>query len=201
MRRIVMCGIPRSGSTLVWQILSEVFPQPILQTHPAAWQPDGSSLAVVTIRHPKDVAASLYRVRLSRGGGNVGGLEGLENVLLQLSLHFDAVPAIMEGPHLLLRYEQLFQSMKVLWNAIEQTFGRSVLSDEQERIEGMFSLDANRKRAAQLKDFNEVGEYHIHGDHMGPALPGSWRQTLPEWAWDRVREVCDPIAVEWDYAD
>lgn len=35
MKSIVMCGIPRSGSTLVWQILQAVFPgQDIPKTHP-----------------------------------------------------------------------------------------------------------------------------------------------------------------------
>jgi len=196
-----MCGIPRSGGTLVWQILSEVLLQPILQTHPAAWEPDGTSLAVVTIRDPRDVAASLYRVRLNRGGDGVGGPDGLEAVLGQMVLHFEAADEILRGPHLLLRYERFFWDLWEVWDAIHRTFGLRVSDSDQERIGGKFSLSANRERAAKLKDFNEVGEYRIHGDHIGGAVPGSWVRTLPEWAWERLNEVCDPLREEWCYED
>lgn len=201
MQQVVMCGIPRSGSTLVWQILSEVLPHPILQTHPASWEPDGTSLVVVTIRDPRDVAASLYRVRISRGGLGVGGPEGLENVLQQMNLHFKGAQKILEGPHLLLRYEEFFWSMRVIWDALCRTFGLLIPPPDRERIEKMFSLDANRERASKLKDFNQVGEYHIHGDHVGEAVPGSWVRTLPEWAWPRMKEVCNPLREGWGYAD
>lgn len=200
MRPVVMCGIPRSGSTLVWQVLSEVLPGPIPQTHPAAWERDGESVAVVTIRDPHDVAASLYRVRISRGGVGVGGEEGLANVLKQVQIYFGAVPRVLESPHLLLRYEEFVYDRDVIWRAIWDSFGVEVLPPERERIERKFSLEANQKRAAKLRDFNEVGEHHIHGDHIGPVDPGSWKWELPVETWERVRGVCGPIADEWDYA-
>lgn len=184
----------------MWQVLSEVLSQSIPQTHPAAWQPDGNTLAVVTIRDPRDIVASLYRVRISRGGPEVGGPNGLENVLIQLSLHFGKVRRILEGPHLLLRYEQFFRDWNILWDALFRTFYVHVSLPERERIEQKFSLQANRERASQLNNFNEVGEYHIHGDHVGPVTPGSWVSALPRWAVGRVREFCRPLCEEWNYA-
>lgn len=199
MRPVVMCGIPRSGSTLVWQILSEVLDQDIPKTHPGDWDPDGVSLAVVTIRDPRDVAASLYRVRISRGGPEVGGPEGLDNVLRQLQMYFRSVPKVLKGPHILLRYEELFENIDLIWGVFLGEFGVRIPCTEQSRIEEKFSLQANRERAACLKDFNEFDEYRIHGDHIGPAVPGSWRRSLPEWAHGCVEKVCGPIAREWDY--
>lgn len=64
MRPLMICSIPRSGSTLVEQILQEVFPsERVCKTHPATtdWRPNGE-LVLTTIRDPRDVVASLYRV-------------------------------------------------------------------------------------------------------------------------------------------
>lgn len=205
MRAIVVCGIPRSGSTLVWQILQEVFPeQDILQTHPADTDriPDNDSLIVVSIRDPRDVAASLYRVRLSRGGDDVGGMDGLETVLARTKMYFSAAKALMRLASvriLLLRYEHFVHDRQVIYNSILDALGVAVPQKEQKRINAKFSLEANRARASKMEDFTEIGEFKIHGDHIGPVAPGSWMSSLPKWATQRVIDVCTPIAEEWGY--
>jgi len=66
MLKISCCGIPRSGSTLCYQILHHLFPDiKIPRSHPGVWRPDGS-WAFVTIRHPYDLVSSLYRLRSIR---------------------------------------------------------------------------------------------------------------------------------------
>ncbi len=201
MRPIVMCGIPRSGSTLVWQVLQEVFPdQKIPQTHPAAWEPDGVSQLVVTVRNPHDVAASLYRVRISRGGPDVGDANGLETILRRTELYFNAAVRLRGRRDVICpRYEDFVCNYDVIYDSIFTLTGIDVPQHERERINAKFSLASNRRRAAKLKDFNEKGEYEIHGDHIGPVAPGSWKTSLPGWALDRVKEVCRPIALEWGY--
>jgi len=196
---IVICGIPRSGSTLVWQIFRGVFPDKLVfKIHPESWEFVGCC-AVATIRNPYDVAASLYRVRLSRGGENVGNAAGLEIILNRVQMCFGSLSEMMTEPHLLLRYEEFFNHHVTIYNGIKKHFGEQVALHERERIDTKYSLEANRKRALKLKNFNEMDKEGIHGDHIGPVVPGSWREALPKWALLRVSQVCLPIAEEWDY--
>ena len=108
---------------------------------------------------------------------------------------------MLEGPHLLFRYELFYQDLGVIWKSVRESLGIAVSPSKRRRIQRKFSLEANRRRAEKLKDFNEVGEYQIHGDHIGPADPGTWKESLPIWAVDLVREECAPIAERWGYAD
>jgi hypothetical protein len=117
-------------------------------------------------------------------------------------MHFDAVKALMCRASvriLLLRYEHFVHDRRVIYNSILGALGVAVPGDEQARINAKFSIEANRARASAMADFNEVGEYNIHGDHIGPVEPGSWATSLPKWATQRVIDVCAPIAEEWGY--
>lgn len=202
MRPIVVCGIPRSGSTLVGQIVQEVFSeQHVLKTHPAdtGWMP-GDEWIIFTIRDPRDVVASLYRVRLSRGGDNVAGRAGLDAVLGRVQQHFDAL-SLMRVPvgSVLLRYEAFVHDYGVVFDGVQALTQRRIPAPQRSHISTKFSLGANRHRADKLKDFNEVGDYQIHGDHIGAVEPGMWRKSLPEWGLKRVCDVCQPFVKEWGY--
>jgi len=201
MKSIVMCGIPRSGSTLVWQILQAVFPgQDIPKTHPDMWMPDGST-AVISIRDPRDVVASLYRVRLSRDHKEIGNHDDVANVIQRTLLCFEALKTTMTGPHIILRYENFFSDHYILYQAIETNFGIHTPLHIQKQISDRFSVEANRKRAAALNSFNEVDTDQIHGDHIGHVTPGYWSTYLPWRTVEWVAAECKGIAKEWGYED
>lgn len=197
--KVVGCGIPRSGSTLVWQILQAVFPtQIVLKTHPDIWQPDGS-MAFVSIRYPRDVVASLYRVHLSRAGRQQGTSDDLEACICRMEVSFAALPKVLGGPFEMLRFEAFYQSHHIVYDAIEDALAVLIPDAVRTRISKLFSLEQNRARSAVLKDFNAVDKDHVHGDHYGPAAPGYWDKTLPGWALPEVVRRCKPVEVEWDY--
>jgi len=202
MRKIVMCGIPRSGSTLVWQILQAVFPdQEIIKTHPDIWKVDGSTI-VASIRDPHDVVLSLLTVRLSRQETKIVTQDDIEIVLARTVLSFNKLNELLnESRHVILRYEQFYNSYSLIYDMIRNTFDEVVCSSDRERINNKFSLDRNKERAKMLKNFNEVGIDQIHGDHIDYVDPGCWIKYLPEWSLNRVKEVCKPLCKEWNYED
>ena len=198
-QQIVMCGIPRSGSTLVWQILQAVFADEfILKTHPDIWEPDGSTV-IVSIRNPFDVVASLLRVRLSREGRNEFIQDDIENVLGRTILCFERLDGLLYGSHALLRYEHFYNDYSLIYDVIRSIFGFSVSFLDRKRINEQFSLKNNQERAAALKDFNEVDLCQIHGDHIGCIHPGYWERYLPDWSFGQVVDICEPICEEWGY--
>jgi len=201
MPRIVTCGIPRSGSTVVWQILRDLVPDQAVPKLHGTYTAQNGELVVLTVRSPHDIAASLYRVRLSRGGVGVDGPAGLEIVLNDTRAHFRSLGEMVGQPHVLLRYEEFYCDFDVIFDAIAGALGIEIGPEVRADIGGRYTLERNRERAAKFADFNEFDADGIHGDHIGPVLPGSWMDTVPAWGWDQVEMVCDPIAKEWDYAN
>lgn len=198
-QQIVMCGIPRSGSTLVWQILQAVFPDAnVIKTHPDIWQSDGS-IVIVSIRNPFDVVASLLRVRLSREGRKEPVQDDIENVLGRTKLCFDQLDGLLFGPCYILRYEHFYRDYSLVYDMVRSVFGLSVSFADRDRINQQFSLKSNLERASALKDFNEVDELQIHGDHIGRVHPGYWERYLPNWSFSQVLETCESICKKWGY--
>lgn len=201
MRSIVMCGIPRTGSTLVYQIACCLISPDVHKTHPQNWSPDGVTTALITIRNPFDVAASLYRVRLSRANRIDGNRMDVDTTVLRARFYFLDVKKVMVGPHILLRYEDFWNNYNVIFDALEKFRGEVVPKDVRQRLSVEYSLQANRERASKLKNFLEVDADGIHGDHIGPAIPGSWQSVIPRWGHSFVKEICEPIAKKWGYVE
>jgi len=200
MHNIVMCGVPRSGSTLVWQILQAVFPgQKIPKTHPGMWEAN-ESIVVVSIRNPYDITASLLRVRLNREGRKKPNWRDIKTVLRRNAQSFNCLKDVLLGPHApILRYEDFYNDYSLIYIMIERMFDVVVSFRDRKKINGRFSLARNRSRAGALKDFNEIDKDQIHGNHIGHVTPGYWVTYLPDWSMERVKEVCAPLCKEWGY--
>ena len=199
MQPIVACGIPRSGSTLVWQILQAVFPQNIIpKIHPGCSYIANSSV-LLSIRQPHDVVASMYRVRLSRAGVCEGTHADVETVIADIEKSFTLMNAFLLGHNVLIRYEDFYKDYTLIYNAIYMLTGVDVPREARKAINEKYSLEANRKRAAVLDNFNEFDTDQIHGDHIGAVVPSYWRGTLPKGSWDEVATVCNHIAEMWGY--
>ena len=207
MHSIVVCGIPRSGSTLVGQIVSSLFPEEtVLKTHPTwvDWTPDPSEFIITTVRDPRDVASSLYRVRMSRSGSTAGGKNGMAHVIQRTQTHFMALMTLLMRQDLNiseLKYEDFAHDHDVIFDLISEIFLTRISKETRKRLSEKFSIEANRKRASKLKDFNEVDDRAIHGDHVGPVEPGSYRTTLPEWGVEMIDRECSRLVKVWGYAN
>jgi hypothetical protein len=156
-------------------------------------------MAVVSVRDPHDVVASLYRVRLSRNGKKEGDEDDVSNVIRRMSLSYQALKEVMKGPHVILRYEEFYNNHSLIFQMIEETFGVVTPPRSRIQISGRFSVRENRKRAAKMKSFNDVDKDQVHGDHIGKVEPGYWQQELPSWSHEQVVVECWDIAREWGY--
>jgi hypothetical protein len=200
MHGVVMCGIPRSGSTLVWQIMRDVMPElDVLKTHPDVWYGDGS-IVVPSIRDPRDVAASLLRVRLSRENRDEINDDDVFTVINRTSISFNRLKDIFVRPHTpILRYEQFYQNYDIIYDLIEdnlkvpvEPFMRKILTDR-------FNIKANKERADELGNFYDVDQDNIHGDHIGHIMPGYWVDYIPEEYHKLIDYWSKPLCQEWNY--
>lgn len=237
---VVCCGIPRSGSTLCWQILSALFPdREIFKTHPAAWEPDGRTVTFITLRHPYDVAASRYQFRITRSHPPVmeeddsnalyellknrlpeqdlktilqqtlqehreyvAGLPGLQAEINQMILHFHALSELRkrDPSHcVILRYGEFWNNHHVIYDAVEEVLGRKVSYKERRVLSARFSPSRNKDRSDYTLHIPRIGIGPGHVSSVNPR-PGRWKEIIPEWGWDFVKEQCHDLCLEWDYS-
>ena len=204
MFKLAINGIPRSGSTLTGQLLRGVLetidPGYILiRSHPGVGIREEVDHTFITLRHPYDVAASRYRVRLSRDP-NTGGLQGLKAEISVMAQHYAGLQSLYQLPHTVLRYEKFYNDYEVIYDSIETALGIRIQSIVKADLNIRYSLDSNRVRANKLENFLVHDDELIHGDHIGGVHPGSWKNTLPQELQSPMLDLCQGIAEEHGYA-
>lgn len=204
--RALACGVSRSGSTLVWQLLSRLLPgEPVLKVHPCECVPGGEWI-FASVRHPCDVAASRYRFRLARSpdpaSDYVSGWVGVEAELHLMRRQFEALAALRGYPRFVaLRYEDFVERHAVVYDEVERALKRPVPAAERARLSEECGVERNRARgASQEASAAEFAAYQIHPGHVGLVRPGQWRDVIPKQWQEAVLQFCRPIAEAWGYS-
>jgi hypothetical protein len=204
MQRIAVNGVPRSGSTLVSQLVTGVLDVmmpgvEVIRTHPAISYDKPVDYTFITTRHPFDVAASRYRVRLSRGP-DTGGKAGLAAEMVVMAQHYEGLKSLYQMPHTLLKYERFYCYYEIIFLAIEIALNIRIPEGLKAELSEKYSLTANKHRADQLDNFLTHDDELIHGDHIGGVHPGSWKETLPKELQAQMINYCQGISEEHGYA-
>jgi len=205
MNKINACGVPRSGSTLVWQILRSILGSRVIKSHPGSWKPEEGYFIVGSIRHPYDIAGSRFRSRIvgDKGDGSqetvVGTLKGLRQELVGMKTNFDILRDLMgRYPHVILRYEEFFNNFDVIFDMIQDQFGIAVPLPLRRSLKQKHSFEANRGRSFNHNP-KEWSEYRINRSHTAVGVPGAWKAIIPQWGYPAMKRFCDPLCKEWGY--
>jgi len=206
MNNIIACGVPRSGSTLIWQILLRALPgKEVVKAHPASWTPIPCQFIVGSIRHPYDNAASCYRSRIvgDNGDGSQetvrGTKKGLIAELRMLTNNYRVLKELMlTGKVAVLRYEDFYNNFDIVFDMIQRRLGIIVPDKRREEIEEDCSFEKNQQRSfsGTRKDYKRN---KINNSHVGNGVPGTWKAIIPLWGYDVMKKWCDPLCEEWDY--
>jgi hypothetical protein len=181
----VCYGIPRSGSTLVYQLISGIFPQGVVKTH--RYCPQHVKTAV-SFRDFRDVVVSLWRrsdpKHISR---QMTEAEVEKFVLLcqervkDLDRYFD------RGGICPLRYEEFAANPALVFAAVEKTFSIVVPAEKIAELIGQYSFDRNRERSQGLGRFKSVDPAsQIHGNHIYRGEIGGWREFVTDQGAERL---------------
>lgn len=186
--QIVQFSLPRTGSTVVWQILSYMFDdrvssdlwkQPVVVEKSHTWQRIvDTKKYVITIRDPRDSIAS--RLQLGVFECNI---QAFLNQCRFYKKEYARIIRLMDrnpGNILFLRYEQFFGNNSFICDAIEEFFGIIIDAAERDEIEKRFSLSANKQRSDSLTSFQQYDPLLlIHGQHIKNQSVSHWQTTIP----------------------
>jgi hypothetical protein len=201
---IVAYGIPRSGSTLIYQVLCQLFPaQDVIKAHHFLYA-QNLTRVVMCSRDLRDVLISQWRVAQDLSGQQfiekqVKTAEspqspekatlrsmtdeevryGAQQVLKQIEGSFKQYLEVDPSCVIKLAYEQFFENFHYLFRELEKFFNISIDLDTRARIEKTCNLAANRSRADQLHGFKEFDpNTQIHGKHIHSGVTEFWKNFL-----------------------
>ena len=175
----VCYGIPRSGSTLVYQLISGIYPAGVAKTHRYCHH---RVKTAVSFRDFRDVVVSLWRrSNPAKADGQMNEAEiekfaGLcQDRVKDLNRYFD------RGDICSLRYEDFATKPATVFKAVEKTFGIAVSPEKIAELVNQYSLERNREVSERLSSFKQIDpESQIHGNHIYRGEIGGWRHFVSD---------------------
>jgi len=199
---VISYGIQRSGSTLIYQALKQVFPQAnVIKTHDFIYHKDYK--VVATYRDFRDVLISMWRTLLSKGTKeniakvirltepdisskqdfssmtNEEVVERANWIKCHLSEVLDKYKEVDQHNVLWMQYELFYNNFDYIFSRLSSFFQICIDEGKKNKIKEDCSIEANRRRAYKLKDFSEYDPLtHIHGHHIYEGRVGFWKEFL-----------------------
>ncbi len=163
-QNIIQFSPPRSGSTLVYNILREIFPNKNIDKKHSYPENDQKFPVVVTYRHPLDsIASSIQRYEL----------EVNQEILKQQVAEFEEngiwdVLKIKDDPNvLMLRYEDFVHDFRVIFNEIETFFNVQISEEKKQVINEKYQIKSVEnvvKKMGNFENYDKVTNWH--GKHI-----------------------------------
>lgn len=196
---IVQFSPIRSGSTLLFNLLSELYPKASIEKqHTYGWY--FNHLKVISsVRHPFDCVGSIVQAHkeeptmkavewtterfLNNGGYDITKVKDRENVRV-------------------LRYESFVNDYDVIFDTLEEFMGLHVDPVTRETIKAKFSRDGVRKIMAEKKNFFEWDDKTlIHGDHISArdGQSGYGKEMFTQEQQEYIAERCKEYMTAFDY--
>ena len=191
--RLLSAGVPRSGSTLAWQLACEIVGPYVPKLHTFVDMPDVP--AIVTIRDPRDCIASLCR---KDWPDREIKDETLYHMAADYQRWFRHAGFYGHRPDTqYLRYEQFWCKYDLIADAIENAVGIAIEGD-REALYQRHSAESNRQASEGLTEHDPVS--HIHPGHVGHVEPGYWKILFPKRQQSLLTWLVQPILETWRYS-
>jgi len=197
---ILQYGIPRSGTTVIWQILHEIFPKyDVIKTHSFK---NLKCKAVITVRDFRDVLVSQFMTDREKKNKmqcldlNKKLFKSKEItspifskiIIKKYSIRIEKEEKTLQkyidiygNNCLCLRYEKFFENFKYIFDNLENFFNISIKNKQQELIKYKCNLKNNKRVSDMLEDFNQWDiNTLIHGHHIINGVPGNWKKVIPK---------------------
>jgi hypothetical protein len=195
---VVCYGIPRSGSTLVYQLVSGIYPEGVAKTHRYS---SHRVKTTVSFRDFRDVVVSLWRrsnptaVDRQMTEQEVDKFAGTcRSRIEELDRYFE------RGGICPLRYEEFAPNPAAVFLALEKTFGVTVPPDNAARLIDNYSMEKNAEIARKLGSFKSIDPgSQIHGNHIFRGEIGGWRQFVSGAPAQRLEDLLREPLLRYGY--
>lgn len=198
----VQFGAPRTGSTVVWQILNHVL-GPTYKTHDVL---ETEKPIAISIRDPRDAMVSNWRVRSNVRNPTPIPFKDIKKYVAKYIDLFSRYNFFLERANELnviwIRYELAFQNHDYIYDTIERGFLIEIPEEKRAFLRKECSLQRNYQISMQQKLFRRFDKKtHIHGNHILTGELGVWKKFIPEEHRSYVNNELGSIIEQWGYLD
>ena len=171
---IIQFGMIRSGSTLIYNILKELFPDyTIIKTHAHSrnWKEIFLKKIplVCTYRDPLDIICSSIK-RYEK----LGTREVIDEQIKELKqngfddfIKLEKIPRFVDKNKLNLKYENFYNNFDYIFKELEDFFNIQISSNLRSKIERKLSIEEVKEKTRKFKTFEEYDiNSHWHGKHI-----------------------------------
>lgn len=175
-RKIVQFSPQRSGSTLVFNILKDLFPTRYVDKKHNYTLDDKNFPTVITYRHPYDCIGSL----ILKDKVNITDKIVHEKILLFRKNGWnDFFIQFKSSKNLFLRYEDFYVNIDFLLNAIENYFSITIDQNKRVELKKKYKISNIKQNLKKFKNFDEYDKQtHFHGNHISKYLGSSNHKKL-----------------------
>ena len=161
---IIQFGPPRSGTTLIYNILKDIFNDRFVETRHYYREKDKKFPTVVTYRHPLDsISSSILRYRLTPTN------ETIKQQIIEFEKNgIRKIIEIKDNKNvLMLKYEDFYDNFEFIFNSFENFFNITISSNLRKLIKERYSINSVMQIISKMKSFKEQDKKtFLHGKHI-----------------------------------
>jgi hypothetical protein len=190
--KAVQFGIPRSGTTVVWQIANEIW-NPCQKSHKMVYT---ELPLLITYRDPRDIVYSFWRTSHGDPDRKICHTD-INDVAIQIKniyKHYYVAEEYYKGRTNVIwfKYESFWDDICSIIGKINSVFDMNV----DIHIADNFTLQKNAERANKISSFTDRDEFKIHGGHIKTPMPGAWKTHIPQEYHEMLNDILLP-AKKW----
>ena len=167
-RKIIQFSPQRSGSTLVFNILQDLFPTKYVKKQHNYDLEDKNFPTVITYRHPYDCIASLI---LKDQVSPTDQIIEDKIMLFRKDGWNDFLNQFESSKILFLRYENFYNDIDFILSSIEGYFKIYISENKKVKLRNKYKISSVKKEIEKFKSFSEFDpQSHFHGNHISKYL-------------------------------
>jgi len=194
--KIVQFGIPRSGSTLVTQIMKNALKEKVFKVHDYF----GGDKIVCTYRDFRDSSISNWRTRINPDKNRKISRQEIYKQFKDTVLHVRSLRRYKEeNKAIFLRYEDFVNNYNFIYDELEKYFNIKLDQENRIKLTNYSSFNQNMERSKKFKNFSEWDDTGIHGLHLYKGQVGTWKEFINEDDIDYINDLYFSLLIEWGY--
>ena len=209
---IIQFGPPRSGTTLVYNILKDIFPKNFVETRHVYREKDRRFPTVVTYRNPLDSIIShllvSQKILKKENKSDQSRLIITEELLNEQIKTFETngiwdVIEIQNNKNvLMLKYEDFVNDFNVIFNEIEKFFNQEIDIEKKNMIKKRYNINSVETISNKMKSYKEIDKKTLfHGNHINKnkGQPNFHRQFLNDDQIFYLKKIYKKFLVNFNY--
>lgn len=170
--KIIRFGPPRTGTTLIYNLLKEIFPEKrIINSHYLVEDDKYSYPIVISYRDPRDILVSLIRISFNGQISQDTIDKCINKYKLMRPLH-QVLKMHKNSNVLFLLYKKFHKDFDYIFDRFEDFFDIKIEVKKREELKEKYDVTKMKKIADTMKSFDEYdkNETLIHGKHISDKL-------------------------------